>query len=192
MDINRAEAEESLGEIQQIMAQTRRAISAGIAAPLLMLWGLIWGAAFGANYAWPGHEGQVWSVADTIGLVGTVAVCWRTRRRGAVRSERARRLGARLFWFSILLIVYGFAWGSLIGPHNERQMAAFIVMLVMFGYVILGLWLESGFMLGLGLAVTALTMAGYLLLRETFNLWMAVAGGGALATSGLYMRLKWR
>ena len=65
-------------------------------------------------------------------------------------------------------------------------------MLVMFGYVVLGLWLESAFLLMLGLAVTALTIAGYLFLAETFNLGARWMGGGALFISGLYMRLKWR
>jgi hypothetical protein len=192
MEINRAEAQVALREIEQAMAQARRAIAAGTAAPLLMLWGAIWGAAFGLNYAWPAHETAVWSVADGIGLFCTLAVCWQSMRRGEVHSERTRRLEARFLWFAILLTAYGFLWGSLLKLQDDRQISAFIVMLVMFGYVVLGLWVESVFMLGLGLIVTALTLAGYLLFTETFNLWMALAGGGALLVSGLYMRLKWR
>ena len=42
MEINRAEAQEALREIEQAMAQARRAIAAGIAAPVLMVWGVIW------------------------------------------------------------------------------------------------------------------------------------------------------
>ncbi len=192
MEINRAEAEASLGEIEQAMAHTRGVISSGIAAPLLMMWGVIWALAFGLSFAWPDRQGQIWLVADSGGLLGTLAVIWWKRRQEAMHSERGRWLGIRLFWFAILLCAYGFAWGWLLKPQNDRQIGAFIVMLVMFGYVVLGLWLESPFLLMLGLAVTALTIAGYLFLTETFNLWMAIAGGGALFVSGLYMRLKWR
>jgi hypothetical protein len=191
MEINRAEAEASLGEIEQTMAHTRGVISSGIASPLLMIWGIIWALAFGASFVWPDRQGQIWLAADSVGLLGTTAVVWSKRRREAMHSERQRWLAVRLFWFAIFLCAYGVAWGWLMKPQDGRQVAAFIVMLVMFGYVVLGLWLESAFLLMLGLAVTGLTMAGYLLLTDMFNLWMAIAGGGALFVSGLYMRLKW-
>ncbi len=191
MEINRAEAEASLGEIKQAMADTRAAISTGIASPILMIWGVIWALAFGASYVWPDRQGQFWLVGDSVGLLGTMAAVLAKNRRETMHSERGRWMAVRLFWFAILLCAYGFAWGWLMKPQDGRQIAAFIVMLVMFGYVVLGLWLESAFLLILGLAVTVLTIAGYLLLRETFDLWMAIAGGGALFVSGLYMRLKW-
>ena len=75
---------------------------------------------------------------------------------------------------------------SLLKLQDDRQISAFIVMLVMFGDVVLGLWVESVFMLGLGLIVTALTLAGYLLFTQTFNLWMALAGGGSVCQRPLH------
>jgi len=192
MDANQVAARQALNEIEQAVAQTRRAIAAGIAAPILMLWGVLWAGAFAATYAWPGRGGLAWLVADGLGMVGMAAICWRLRRRAAVRSEAARRLGRRLFWFWFLLFAYGFVWLRLLEPQREGQIEAFIVVLVMFAYVVMGLWLESGFLMGLGLVVTALTMAGYFLLGTAFDLWMAITGGGALFASGLYMRWKWR
>ena len=50
-------------------------------------------------------------------------------------------------------------------------------------------------MLWLGLAVTALACAGYVLsflVPGYLDLWLGLAGGSALAAGGLYLMLRWR
>jgi hypothetical protein len=44
----------------------------------------------------------------------------------------------------------------------------------------------------MGLIVTALTIAGFFLLPAWFYLWMAIASGGSLILSGLFIRKFWR
>ena len=80
-------------------------------------------------------------------------------------------------------------------PWNGDQIGVFLVTLVMFAYLVMGLWLEVPFLTGLGLAVTALAAGGYFASMFFFpgylSLWMAVTGGGALLSSGIYLVRKW-
>jgi hypothetical protein len=39
-----------------------------------------------------------------------------------------------------------------------------------------------------GIAVAALTLAGFFLLKQHFLLWMAAVGGGAMILAGLWLR----
>jgi hypothetical protein len=83
-------------------------------------------------------------------------------------------------------------WIWLLRPTDRAQIAAFICTAVMFLYVVMGLWFEAWFLMGLGLVVTALTVVGYQMLPQHFYFWMAATGGGSLFVAGLYINRAWR
>ena len=92
-------------------------------------------------------------------------------------------------WFAVLM-----PWGSMADVHYlefQRSVGAYAATLVMFSYVIAGLWWDRYFM-WLGIIVTVLTIVGYFALPQFFNLWMAFFGGGLLALSGLLVKRRWR
>ncbi|NLX04333.1 MAG: hypothetical protein GXY33_04210 [Phycisphaerae bacterium] len=162
----------------------RKAVAARSGSSVLILWGVIWIVGFLVPYFAPQHMGWIWLGLDVIGIAGTVLAF---RLEEPTRSASDWRFS--LFW--LLLFVYGGVWIAILQPQSPYQVTAFIVTLIMFAYVVLGLFWER-FMLWLGLAVTALTLVGFYGLEFWFWAWMSVLGGGALAGTGLYLRLRWR
>ena len=91
----------------------------------------------------------------------------------------------------VLLFCYGVLWIWIARPTSGLEIGVFASTIAMFGYVVLGLWIDLIF-LWIGLGVTVLTVGGYLFLPEVFDLWMGVLGGGTLFLSGVYIHRSWR
>lgn len=186
MNISRDEALEALEAIREVEQRTRRSINLAGGGPIMMIWGVVWligflgGAALGSE-----QQGALWGIVDSLGLVATLVVVGRLARR--VRDPVGPRLG--LLW--LFLIGYGALWIWIAHPLTDQEIGVMAATIAMFGYVVLGLWLDRLFM-WIGLAVTALTLAGYLLVPEWFDIWMGILGGGALLSSGAYIQLRWR
>ncbi len=72
-------------------------------------------------------------------------------------------------------------------PVGGRQVAALIPLFVALMYVLGGIWNGPRYVVA-GIGVAALTLAGFLLLREHFLLWMAGVGGGSLILAGVWLR----
>lgn len=136
------------------------------------------------THVYPTYAPWVWNVLCVVGMVGTFAAIW---RRSPVKTREGWRIGA--FWF--FLFAYGAIWLHLLRPWSGLQMNAFICTLVMFAYVMMGLFWDR-YLLWLGLAVTAATLLGVHVFERWYCLWMAGAGGGALLGTGLYIRYRWQ
>ena len=96
-----------------------------------------------------------------------------------------------LFW--PLVFVYACVWLNIVKPNNGLEVNAFLVTVIMFAYVVMGLWFDSWIMTALGLVVTAFTLVGFFLVpTANYCLWMAVTAGGSLLGTGLFMKLWWR
>ncbi len=184
MDVSKQTAEDLLDQVQQVTARTRKSIAASSASTLLILWGVIWILGFLSTQFWPKYAGWAWLVLDGVGIAATLIIA---RSKTPVKSSMDRRIS--LFW--LFLIIYGNIWLALLWPWNGNQIVAFGCTLIMFAYVVMGIFGDR-FMLWLGLAVTALTLLGYFAFQEWLWVWMAAAGGGALAGTGLYIRYRWR
>ena len=193
MNISRENAEATLAEVESVQKQTIRLLAASYASPILMLWGMIWIAAFLGCHFWFRQAWYIWIVLSTVGCIATFFICWRQfKKPGPTRSPDSGSLGRRIFWFWILLLGFIVLWLKILPVQNGIQINVFICTAGTFAYVVMGLWLESRFLLWLGLAVTVITLLGYYPLREYYNLWMAVTGGGAIFGTGMYIRLRWR
>jgi hypothetical protein len=183
-------AQESLDAIEEVMAQTRKAIASTYANPLLILWGALWVASFTAAQFYLVYAHYIFWGMGAIGGVGTFIICRISHTQPYVRTSI--RSGWRLLWFWVLLIVYAFIWLSILAPFNGMQLNAVFSTAAMFGYIVIGLWFGSYFMVWLGLAVTAMTLVGFYFIPHYYCLWMAITGGGAILCTGLYIRLRWR
>jgi fatty acid desaturase len=192
MDITNEEAAQSLAAVEQTTRRTRRSISAYASADLLTLWGGIWILAYLGTHLRPHLAGWIWPALVVPGVILTVVMSRRALATGQVlRISAEKRRLLRYFWAA--LAVYGGLWIAIARPTDGIQLNALLCTVVMFAYVVLGLMLQSRLQIALGLAVTAVTLAGYFIVpRPWYCLWMAVAAGGTLFGAGLFVRMRWR
>jgi hypothetical protein len=196
MNISKQEATAALGEIEDAITQTKRAIGRGGSSATMILWGIIWMVGYSCSQFAPRRAQVVWLCLVFIGAVSSWALGGRSRR---LRSPNGSRIGRG--W--LVLFAYAFFWFLLLHldsppgrpvlhlkDSSGRQSGAFFATVAMCGYVVAGLWLGR-FFIWLGAAVTLLTVAGYFLLPDWFFLWMAITGGGSLIVAGLYIRRFW-
>ena len=199
MEITPESARDSLTEVEKTMLQVRRSVAWRGTDLALIVWGAVWMGCYLATHLLldqPQRIWAVWAIGTSIGIASMIGISIASARREMVHSELARQIGRRVFWSWFALFVFADLWLVVLWPWHPLQLNAFIVMLVMFAYVMVGLWMESRFFIGLGLAVAIATLMGFLLTVLVgfpyYNLWMAAAGGGALLGSGIYIRLAWR
>jgi hypothetical protein len=74
-----------------------------------------------------------------------------------------------------------------LGHFTPRQMGTFWPIYFMLLYIIAGLWFGQAFVV-IGLCISALALAGYFLVGDWFDLWMAFVDGGGLMLGGWWMR----
>jgi len=183
MDVSADEASEALGDIKRTQAEARKALSDGPAGLILILWGCIWAVAYLGGHFLRERCVWLWLGLNIVGIAGTFAIMWPGRSR--TRTSYDRSIG--FFW--LFLFAYGFLWLVLLAPIRGNQIGAFVPTLVMFAYVVLGLFFWR-YLLWIGLITTALTVAGYFLLPAYFYIWMAFVGGGSLIVPGIHLRLR--
>ncbi len=191
MNISYEEAQTSLSSVKNVMSQTHRAIASSNANPLLIIWGILWIIAFTATHFNMAYAAVIFSAMSVVGGIGT-ALIFRAFFTKAPVKDASQKTGWRIISFWIFLFVFIFIWLMLLAPFNGMQCNAFICTVVMFAYIVMGLWFGSNFMIILGLAITGVTLVGFYLLTSHYYLWMAVIGGGVLLGTGLYLRLRWR
>jgi len=194
MEISPQQASEALKDINTVGQRTRDVAAYRTAAPILILWGVVWTVCFGVTHFSPHAAALAWLIGDVVGIAGTAVLGWILPRRGPVLSESARKVGRRLGWFWFLLFLFADAWLAILWPWRAEQFGTFVVTLVMFAYVVMGLWLEMRFMTVLGVIGGALATGAYLAslsIPGQLNLWLAIGGGGVLLASGIYLKVRW-
>ena len=192
MNVSQEDARESLTAIKATSDHTRKVVAASYASGLLILWGLIWVVAFISVHFYPRRAPYIFNTLNAVGIVGTILICRKWPARAATKTPASDKILWRIFGFWFLLFAFASLWLLLLSPAKGIQVSAFLCTVAMFGYVVLGLWLGSYFMVWLGLMVTALTLLGYYVLPGYFYLWMSPMGGGALLGTGIYIRVRWR
>jgi hypothetical protein len=189
MNVSPTEAEEALAIIQVMMQKTRRAISSSGAYLFLIIWGVVWLLGFlGSQFLPIETAGYVWIGLDTLGGILSAVIGIRMNR--GVRSLSSGTSGKRIAIFWMLLFLYCVASIAVAWPADGKQLAMFIILFVMVGWLAMGLLL-SFTSIWPGVIITALALVGYFLLPGIFNLWMAILGGGGMIVLGLYIRSRW-
>ncbi len=181
MTIPRDEAVDTLRQIERAGRRSAAAYHDSLAAPHLILWGAIWVIGYAAVYFRPAWWG-VWPALIVIGFVGSFRL-GRRAKDGAMPAGFGRR------YLLTMLAVFGFITALFaILPPTGAQVGAFIPLLVALWYGLSGIWMGAPRIAWLGLALGAITVGAYVWQAQTFALWMAAAGGGALILGGLWMR----
>jgi hypothetical protein len=181
MTVSSAQARASLDDIERTVQRVKQSAIYRNASALLILWGAIVAVSYVVCNFIPQSAAMVWVISQTAGVVATVVLGARFAR------DQEHRVDFRIGVVLLLFFGFGLLWSQVFGQFSPRGLNAFWATLFMFGYAVAGIWFGRAFVL-LGLAITALTVVGYLWVGAWFNLYMALVDGGGLMLCGLWMR----
>jgi hypothetical protein len=192
MDIDTKQAQESLNAVAETMDRADKSLSSVYANPMLIIWGTLWVASYTASHFYLQHVWVIKWGMSAIGCVGMFFIFKKYSSDAPVRGISTNKVFKKVgwLWFFVYLFVGG--WLYILQPFNGMQFNAALVLAVMLAFVLMGLWLDTGFMITLGVSIAATTIIGYALLKPYYCLWMAATGGLVMLLTGLYIRLKWR
>jgi len=186
MNISRTEAETALSDIEQAAAAVCVQRSYRVAAPILILWGVIWVFGYaGMGILTGAHWSLLWIPLDLIGIVGTLFVVRRSRGGASARRTRAQSGFSPWHALAILLMLVGTF--VMFGPSQPAAYIAYPGLLCGFSYMMFGI-MRMPRLAWIGAAMGALTLLGFFLAKDILSYWMAVVGGGGLILGGLWLR----
>jgi|SRR5579872_281712 len=179
--ITTREAHDALQEAALAERRSAESYSYSRSAPYCILWGLIWMVGYGGMTVLKGTDiAWLWLILSATGMAISF---WIGTGRTDGRSSNGWRMGS-LF---AIIAAFTFALFAILPPTNELQVGAYSPLLLSAIYAALGLWLGVRYIL-LAAFLAALTLGAYFFQKEFFFVWMAVAGGGSLLLTGLWMR----
>jgi hypothetical protein len=182
MTLDPKEAAASLGDIEAVERRTRETLFYFGNSPVLILWGVLYVAGYLLTWFRPQLSLYGWLIVDLIGVAGTYAVVW-----PRISPAQRRAHGWRWAGTFIALFVFGEILMVEMWPVTTRSVLVFWPTLVMFGYVLAGIWLGR-FYIYFGVVEVALILLGYFLAGAWLAPWMAVAVGGGFLAGGLWLR----
>jgi MFS family permease len=192
--MSKEDAQESLSIIENTKNQTIKSIAATYASPILILWGVICFTAYLGTHFFVKWSWHIWMILNSVGAVGTYLICFLQFKKSIpTKIDNSSKIGLKIFLFWAFLLAYIFIWLNIIKPVNGLQVNAFIITATMFAYIVFGLWINSNFMIWLGLAVTVCTLIGfYLIPHNYYCLWMAFTAGSLITGTGILTRYSWK
>jgi hypothetical protein len=183
MPLSRNEAADALRDIAQTERRSSSAYGYKETAPFMFLWGGIWFVGYAMSDLRPEQAGWLWPVLVVLGFIGSSVIG--SRQPAKVRGERSDGLRHFASWVVVALFIA--ATIVLFRPQDGREVGAFVALLVGAAYAVIGIWTGTRIAIA-GVAITALTLAGFILLRPHFGLWMALVGGGTMVLTGVWLR----
>ena len=182
MAISHTEASAALRQVDEANARSVRLRSYSLASPHLILWGVVYFGAYTGSYLQPARAGMIWAFVVPAAVLGNLLIARRGKASGLTSAQMGTFAGIAATFLAFIT-----ATAFVMKPHDSRQMAAFVPLVVATAYILLGF--DRGRRLTLtGIALGALTITGYFLLPSDFMLWMAAVGGGALLAGGVWLR----
>jgi len=186
MNISRTEAEAALSDIEQAAARTCVQRSYRFAAPILILWGVIWVIGYAVLGLKPDRWWSlVWVPLDLIGIAGTLMVVRRSRGDASTRSTRRQNGFSPLHMLAIVFMLI--ASFVIFGPSKPAVYLAYPGLLCGFSYMMFGI-ARMPRLAWIGAAMCVLTLAGFFYAKDILAFWMAAIGGGGLILGGLWLR----
>lgn len=194
MDPNNQQAVDTLKLINKTASQTRKSIAAKYSSPYIILWGCILIAAYLLTHF---YLSWVWIIWSTLGLIGWLAMClisaYQKRKGFPTRNSQYNTLWWQEFAFWTTFYAFIAISLYLFKPRSGIVINAYIILMIMLAYIIQGIWNRELFMIGLGIIISAGTMVGvYWIPVSLYCFWMALAAGGLMVTTGIYLHVKYR
>jgi hypothetical protein len=178
--------EEAASHLQEAEAVSKRSASAfgySRSAPHLILWGIVWLTGYTACDFFPGHGDLIWIVLLIAAWLATLVICGRGDHRKEFNLTGAYRAGGLI----VAITAFIYSVYAIFGPVTQAQAAVFPSLIIGALYFGMGFWIGWR-MIAAGTAIYLLAMFGYFLMPQHVSLLIAVAGGGTLIASGLWLR----
>lgn len=186
MNISPEDAAQALQEIEASRVAMRRTIRSHRGHLFLWLWGFVWIAMSVLFWIDARRFQNAAYVISVAGIVGSLAI-------GMVQNRQIRSpIDKRFVAVCGTLLLFGYAvWPVFFGGLASYKAAfGYSTLLWMQLYIVGGIWFDS-YLLWVGLAVSALILAGFLLVPAFF--WgSTILCGAVLVGSGFYVRYFWR
>jgi hypothetical protein len=182
MTVRPDDAAAALEEIAAVERRTRETLFYAGSSSIFIVWGVIGVVGYLFSWFWPRYDFTAWIILDAVGFAATFAILALRKRRAPWRAS-VIRWGATYLAF----MAYGALMLMELAPHTGRQVAVFWPTMVMFGYVLMGIWIGL-FIAYIGIAATILIVVGYYWLGGWFLPWLALVFGGGLIAAGLWLR----
>lgn len=176
MTAEHEEASAFLADIAVMERRTREFLTYSKVSQSFLLWGAIWFAGYTGQHFFRAESGVIWTVLNVSGIAVSIVL----GHRGANRFQWRVPVTVLLF------IGFGMLWLTL-GHFGWREQAAFWPTLFSFALILFGMWVGRA-LIAAAVLLTLLTLTGYWLAGNFYDLWMAAIGGGALIGIGLWLR----
>ncbi len=186
MNITQEDAQRALQDIEASRLAMRGAIRSHRGHLFLWLWGLVW-IVMSALFWADAHRFQY--AATAVGVAGIIA----SFAIGMFQNRQIRsRIDKRFVTVCAVLLGFGYlVWPIFFGGLSSYKAGfGYSTLLWMQLYIVAGIWFDN-YLLWVGLAVSALVVAGFLLVPGLF--WaLTILCGAVLVGSGFYVRYFWR
>ncbi len=186
VNITPEEAAQALREIEASRVAMRSAIQAHRGHLHLWLWGSLWMSTSVLNW----DDNPAHTTASSLLMVGgglTSALI------GILQGRQVRApVNPRFVAVCITILLFGFvAWPVVLGPpHGYRAAFGLGTLVWMQLYIVAGLWFDT-YLLWLGIAATAIILAGLVFLPGLF--WACtLLAGAVLVGTGFHVRNSWK
>lgn len=190
MNVTRDEAVEALETINKAGGKVQRLQGYRHGAPHFLIWGAVWLVANTVTQFWPQYANAAWPGMVIFGFVASTITGF-LQGRAFKKSSPGLVMSPGLNWrFGLTSLVYMafiVCMASITQPETQRQYNAMISIFFAFLYMSAGIW--AGLRLfAIGLVTAIAIMVGFYFVKDYFDLWMGVFGGGALIAGGVWLR----
>ena len=183
MPISPEEASQTLEEIDRTGDYSRELHIYKESSPHFLIWGLVWAFGYAVTDFAPEYRNLAWGAGIAVGALSSIFLASRQTQGGSrARAGFSWRYAAISGGFAAFFGVMSFVL-----KLDPRQVDAFIPLVFAGAYLFAGLWAGLRFSL-CGVVLAVAVLVGYFNAGTHFGLWMAVAGGGVLVLTGLWLR----
>lgn len=150
------------------------------AGNIVLAWGLVWLICNLAVHFMPQQGANSWPIGIPAATLYSILHGRAHRSKGPLFDWRIAATAGTGFVFMALVALIA-------GLDDPRQTNALISLFIAANYAAMGIWTGLRFTWA-GLAIALVVTLGWFFDRGNFYLWMGLAGGGALITTGLWLR----
>jgi hypothetical protein len=180
MMISKQEARAALSEAETAARRSRQIYGYSRSAPYCFIWGAAWFLGYmGQAVLTGGQAAWTWPIVLIAGACACALVGLSQKRRDA------RPIG-KVWLLFVVIYAFSFSLFAILRP-SPMQIGAYWPLLCAALYAGLGLWWGIRYLI-VGAALGVLTLFAFFELRDQFYAVMAIAGGGSLVLTGLWLR----